>query len=171
MNDSAPKRPPSRWLFVGLIALLLGVFAILSYTAAITKSPTFDEPLHAVAGAVHRQVHDYRIDIEDPPLWLCWAQLLNRNRPLKLDLSSTHWTNMTNFGEEEWQFSIDTLYRTPENDADSFIQRCRPMQVALGVFIGCILAVFAWQLGGPIAGLIAVAFFAFDPTLLGHAAQ
>jgi tetratricopeptide (TPR) repeat protein len=171
MKRSAINRQPRRWPFVVLIALSLAAFAILSYTAAITKSPTFDEPLHAVAGAVHRQVHDYRIDIEDPPLWLYWAELPNWNRPLKLDLSSPNWTTMTRSGENEWQFTIDTLYHTPENDGETFIRRCRPMQVAIGVAVGCVLAAFAWQIGGALAGLIAVVLFAFDPTFLAHSAQ
>jgi tetratricopeptide (TPR) repeat protein len=171
MKRSAINRPPRRWPFVVLIAISLAAFSILSYTAAITKSPTFDEPLHAVAGAVHRQVHDYRIDIEDPPLWLYWAEMPNWNRPLKLDLSSPNWTTMTRSGENQWQFTIDTLYHTPENDGEAFIQRCRPMQVAIGVAVGCVLAAFAWQIGGALAGLIAVVLFAFDPTFIAHSAQ
>jgi tetratricopeptide (TPR) repeat protein len=170
MRDSATDGPNCRWCFVFLILLSLAAFAILSYTAVATKSSTYDEPLHAVAGAVQRQQHDFRMDIEDPPLWLYWAEVLNWNRPLPLDLSSRAWREMPSVGRNEWRFAVDTLYHTPDTDGEAYIRRCRPMQIILGVALGCVLAVFTWQIAGPVASLIAVVLFAFDPTFLAHAA-
>src|SRR5437868_3814343 len=95
MTDSTTGVPHRRWLFVFLIALSLAVFAILSYTAAVMKSSNIDEQMHAVAGAVYRQENDFCMDIEDPPLWLYWAEIPNWNRPLKLDLSLPAWKTRT----------------------------------------------------------------------------
>ncbi len=170
MTNSVTDGPNRRWCFVFLIVLSLAAFAILSYTAVVTKSSTYDEPMHAVAGAVHRQQHDFRMNIEDPPLWLYWAEWPNWSRPLALDLSSRTWKEMSNSGRNEWQFAVDTLYHTPGTDGEAYIRRCRPMQIILGVALGCILAAFTWQVGGPVAALIAVVLYAFDPTFLAHAA-
>jgi tetratricopeptide (TPR) repeat protein len=170
MIDSKTDGQNYRWCFVLLIALSLAAFAILSYTAVLTKSSTYDEPMHAVAGAVHRQQHDFRMNIEDPPLWLYWAELPNWSRPLTLDLSTRTWKEMSSTGRNEWQFAVDTLYHTPGTDGEGYIRRCRPMQIILGVAVGCVLAIFTWQVAGPVAALIAAVLFAFEPAFLAHSA-
>ena len=162
------QRPNRQWLIVGLIAISLGAFAVLSYTAALTKSSTFDEPMHTVAGAVHRQLKDFRMDIDNPPLWLYWAEIPNWGHPLPLDLASPNWKQMPRNNVKEWLFTGETLYSTSETDGEGFVRRCRPMQIILGVAVGCVLAAFGWQIGGAAAGLIAVVLFAFDPTFLAH---
>jgi tetratricopeptide (TPR) repeat protein len=165
-----PKQLMFRWRYALLIGMLLVVFVGLSYTAILTKSSTYDEPMHAVAGAVQRQQHDFRMDIDNPPLWLYWAELPNFGYLLKLDLSSSAWKTMTTNSGNEWQFAIDTLYHTPGTDGEAFVRRCRPMQLVLGATIGMILAIFTWQVGGSVAALIAVALFSLDPAFLAHAA-
>ncbi len=170
MADLATKRPHHQRVFVILIAISLGAFAVLSYTAALTKSSTYDEPMHAVAGASHRQLKDFRMDLDNPPLWLYWAELPNWGRQLPLDLPSSEWTLMPRDNVKEWQFTTNTLYRTSDTDGEGFIRRCRPMQIVWGVAIGCILAICAWQIGGALAGLIAAVLYSFEPNFLGHAA-
>src|SRR4051812_10916063 len=60
---------------LGLCAALLILFAVLSYSAVVTKSATFDEPVHAMSGYVIRNYKDYRIDPEDPALFT-WMSAL-----------------------------------------------------------------------------------------------
>src|SRR4051794_24827112 len=68
-SDAAPSTAFKDWLTLGLCAALLLLFAVLSYSAVLTKTATFDEPLHAVSGYAIRAFGDYRIDPEDPALF------------------------------------------------------------------------------------------------------
>jgi hypothetical protein len=170
MIETATNRPYDRRLFVFLIALSLAAFTILSYTASLTKSSTYDEPMHTVAGAVHRQLKDFRMDLDNPPLWLYWAQLPHLGRQLPLNLSSSEWKLMPRDNVKEWRFANETLYGAQDFNGEAFIRRCRPMQIILGVAIGCVLATWAWQIGGAIAGLFAALLYSFDPNFLAHSA-
>jgi len=73
---------PSPRLTAIFCAAALLVFALLGWSAAQTKSPTFDEPLHAVAGWMHLHESNFVIDPEDPPLFKYWASLPNGPRAL-----------------------------------------------------------------------------------------
>ncbi len=153
-----------------LCAALLALFAILSYSAALTKSPTSDEPLHALGGYLHRTAHDFRINPEDPPLFGYWASLPHRAGTLRVDFDSPQWRDMLkNFGTNQWPFVAKTLFDTAGNDGDRFIQRSRLMFVPVGVMLGALIAWWAWRLSGATAALIATTLFALDPTFLGHA--
>src|SRR5689334_5102210 len=56
-----------------IVAGLLALYAFLAMTAAVSKSPTYDEPLHAVSAWLQIHESDFRVDPEDPPLWKWWA--------------------------------------------------------------------------------------------------
>jgi len=58
-----------------ICAALLLVFAALSYRAVSSKSPTYDEPLHAASAWMSLHHGDFRINTEDPPLFKFWAAL------------------------------------------------------------------------------------------------
>src|SRR5688500_19217995 len=53
------------------------IFCTLSWSAARTKSPTTDEPMHALAAWLWTHERDFRLDPEDPPLWGYWMSLPN----------------------------------------------------------------------------------------------
>src|SRR5437764_15456651 len=81
----AINRQELRWLdetttaktgFVQMIAVLLAmVHAALAITAAIEKSPTFDEPTHLTAGYSYWLKNDYRLDPENGNWSGRWAAL------------------------------------------------------------------------------------------------
>ena len=48
---------------IGVIA-----YAVLCYSAVLTKSVTYDETLHVVSGWTHFYLRDFRIDFDNPPL-------------------------------------------------------------------------------------------------------
>jgi hypothetical protein len=50
---------------VSACLLLLTTFALLSYASVRTKSPVFDEPLHAVSGWTQLRTGDFRMSFED----------------------------------------------------------------------------------------------------------
>ena len=77
----APRAPAAGKTAVrtaALVALLLLAFAALAMTTALSKSPTYDEPLHAVSAFLQLHHDDFRVDPEDPPLWKYLPALTTR---------------------------------------------------------------------------------------------
>ncbi|HMB95081.1 MAG TPA: hypothetical protein VKK61_03500, partial [Tepidisphaeraceae bacterium] len=159
-----------KFLAIAICSALLIVFAIVSYSAVLSKNATFDEPLHALAGFTHRFKGDFRLDPEDPALFGYWAALPHRSDELKIDYNSDSWTQMPKGASwDSWRFCRDTLFWTPGNDVDGFINRSRLMFVIVGVALGAMIAIWSWQLAGVATAIIATALFAFDPNFMGHA--
>ena len=147
---------------------LLGLYAALAWAAVQTKSPTFDEPYHALAGWVQLHRHDYRMDDEDPPLWLYWASLPNGPAAITADVGSPVWRSVPRQLVNQWYWEAQTLWLTPGNDADALVGRCRGMMLVVAVALGAGVAVAAGRAGGTVAAVVATALFALDPNLLAH---
>ncbi len=149
------------------VGLLL--FAILSYGAMRTKSATYDEATHSVGGFVHLTMGDFRVNPEDPVLFGYWGALPQTASDLKIDTQTPSWNGMLDdFSSNQWPFCIQTLYQTPGNDGDAFIQRSRAMFTLVGIALGSLIAWWAWELAGPAAAVFACAFFCFDPNFAAH---
>jgi hypothetical protein len=163
----------SRLTFGAIVACaaLLILFATMSYRAALTKSATYDEPLHLVAGFVHKTEGDFRIDPENPALFGRWAAVPIARDELKLIFDTPLWKRMPeNLTATESAYAMNNLYRTEGNNAEELIQESRRMFVILGVLLGALLACWSWKLAGPLAALVTTALFAFDPNFLAHSA-
>jgi 4-amino-4-deoxy-L-arabinose transferase-like glycosyltransferase len=174
VNTEAPHPRPrlprrATWIAIILCAWLLALFGVLSYRAAMTKSPTMDEPLHATGAYAHVFLHDYRVNPEDPPLWNFWAMLPHRASSLTLRTDSPLWAAILSDTAPQMSFSIITLFQQQGNDGVRFINHSRAMMVLLGVALGAVIAVWAWQLAGPVAAVSATLLYTFDPNFLGHA--
>jgi hypothetical protein len=151
-------------------ALLLVVFAALAMTAALRESATFDEPVQTVAGWIKLRQGDYRLNIEDPPLWEEWAALPNGPNALKPNFYSTEWAGLLEAPAKQWRFVTKTLWNTRGVDGAAFVNRSRGMMLIVGLLLGGFIAFFAWRLAGPFAGLSALTLYALDPNFLAHAA-
>jgi hypothetical protein len=162
---------PNRWVTLAICVAMLIVFWALSRTAIKTKSSTFDEPIHTIGGWTHLRFGDFRNNYEDPPLWQYWAALPCGKDALKVNWTLPSWTGMNAFNDaQQWIFAIQTLYRTPGNDGEAFVQQMRGQMVFIGVLLGAVIGWWSWRLGGALAAIAATAFFAFDPNFLAHAA-
>ena len=157
----------TRLAVAACVALLL-LYTALAWSARSYKSPTYDEPYHAVAGWTHLRFHDYRLDSEDPPLWQLYAALPNGRRALSADFHSSHWLDVPARFVTQWVWCVDTLYRTPGNDPATFIARSQAMMLGVAVALGALTARWAWQVGGPVAAVVTTTLFALDPGLLGY---
>ena len=152
--------------------LLLTLFAVLAGVAVSGKSPTFDEPLHALAGSVLLDKGDSHLDYENPPLWKYWAALPSILSPVRIDVRDPRWNNILNHKLDEYGLMIDTMYHRTGSDAvpDSLIGRGRLMMLLIGVALGVVTTWWSWRLAGPIAGVTACFLFSFDPNFIGHSA-
>ncbi len=153
---------------VFICAGLLLCFAAIAWLAVGTKSPAYDEPYHAVSSWLQFHYFDFRLDDEDPPLWQYWASLLNPKDSLKADFTSEIWRTMPRSLEHQWYWGVQTLYRTPGNDPDKLIAHCRMMMLLVAVGLGVLICVWAWQLCGGAAAVVAVFLFCLDPNFLAH---
>jgi hypothetical protein len=155
-----------------IFLLLMGTFVSLSWLAVNSKSPTYDEPLHALAGWLHLRHHDFRIDPEDPPLWKYLAASCNEKGFLEVRLDSPAMARTMADVYYEWDVVHEMLYETPQNmeASDFLIRRSRLMMLTPAIVLGALIAWWSWKLGGAIAMVIATFAFAFDPNFLGHAA-
>ena len=158
----------TRWAPLACAALI-GLFAAVAWSAVVTKSPTADEPLHAAAGYVKRFHLDFRVDPEDPPLLGYWAMLPHTRRALQVDLTSPTFDEMLHYMWRQWAWVVETLFRTPGNDADRFFNRSRAAMLVPGLLLGALTALWAGRLGGPVAAVAACALYSLDPNFLAHA--
>lgn len=151
------------------VGALLLAFALLSWSAARGKSATTDEPHQFMSAWVQVKLKDLRLDTEDPPLWKYWQMLPHTGRSMTLDLHSPLWQTLHRDRTQGWQWSAVQLYRTPGNDPQLLIGASRAMMLVPAVLLGALVALWAWRLAGPVAGVSAAALFCLDPNFLGHA--
>lgn len=148
---------------------LLGLFAALSYSAVLTKSATYDEPMHALAGWLKLHRGDYRLDYESLPLPARWSALANPADAIRFDATDPNWAQAPNDTYRGFTLVTDTLYRTAGNDGAAFVNRARLMMTMIGIALGALVITWAWTLGGAPAAVVAATLFCLDPNLLGHA--
>ena len=119
---------------------------------------TNDEVLYLAAGHRHLAAKDYRLNTTTPPLAKLLVALPLRLIGVKDDPPRP--------GEDEMAFAYRFVHR--DNPAGRLLGWARVPAVALTLLLA--LAVWRWarMVGGPAAGLIALGFFAFHPSLLAH---
>src|SRR5262245_47545227 len=126
----------------GMCAALLAIFAVLSWSAVSRKSATPHDPLHALAAYVTRFNGVSGLSAKNPPRWKYWAMFPHQRGELKVDFDSSRWNSLP---DDIWQgtsFVVQTLYGTPGNDPDTFINRSRAMMLVWGVVLGALIGVW-----------------------------
>src|SRR5881296_1847708 len=140
---------------VAVCLLLLAGFAALSRSAARTKSPTFDEPLNTVGAWMILHEGDWRVHPDHPALWQYWAALPNGPGALHPDRRPPVWDQMLQNFWSRYLWAADMLFKQPGIDADRVVARSRDMMLIIAVALGCLIALWAWQLAGPTAAIAA----------------
>ena len=75
-----------------ILCVCLAAFCgLISYHAAVTKSPTIDEPTHFGSAYAHVFRRDDRTDPENPVLWKWWAMLPIHRDALSIDPTDRGW--------------------------------------------------------------------------------
>ncbi len=170
-SDIAPRALPRRspvaiFCLVGCV-LLLSVYATLTWKAVRTKAPIIDEPLDVIGASATRELGDFRVNYEDPPLWHYWASLPNSDVASDLNLSSPLWPKVLQDTTSRFDWIRET-FNQPQAKWIDRVNRSRAMMLMIGIGLGAAIGAAAWRFGGPFAALVAVAFYAFDPNFLGH---
>src|SRR4051812_10664406 len=144
---------------IAAIFLILA-FCLQAVLALPRLSATSDEAVHLASGYSYWQTRDFRMNTEHPPLAKLIAALpLLVIRPA-LNTSTDVWKNAS-----EYQFGFDFIYR---NNADRLLFWSRSAMVLLAALGIAITFMWARELFGPGAGLLAAGLYAFSPNLLAH---
>jgi hypothetical protein len=149
---------------------LLLCFAVISFSAVLTKNATIDEPSHSLSGWLSLRRGDFRFETVNPSLWKMWAALSDIGVNLKMVPEPAIWRDLTwNPPPVESGWASRMLFDTPGVDGGAFITRARVMMLILAILLGVLIARWSYRLGGPISAISATAIFCFDPNFIAHA--
>src|SRR5258705_4539530 len=172
--ETRPRRSPApvlRWARSHraklICAALLGVMSVQLLAAVSRKSITTDEVVHIPAGYYHLVVGDFQFLNQHPPVSMMIGTL-----PLLLiqpgEMSATELQKVPR--DDAFVFVVSQRFWSPNDSfyrAASFWTRI-PL-IAFTVLFGLLIFHFAKRLFGERAGVIAVALFTLEPTVLAHA--
>ena len=133
--------------------VLLSVFALQSLWFIQTQSLTYDEPAHIIAGIDAWRHGRFEHWNDHPPLGRLWLTL-----PMSRVDSQFAWQQLPT------GYRVMGMQPGPEEIA----LRTRPMNTLLGLALGATLWFAARQLFSEGAANVALALFAFTPSLIAH---
>ena len=152
-----------------LVGLMLVALFVLSTFVSWHESAIYDEKAHIPAAYTYINAGDMRLNPEHPPLIKDLVGLPLQFLPVNFPYASNEWQNGTN---EQWSTG-DLFINCSDpaqvcNDGDAILFWSRIPITLVAVLLGIVLFLWTRELGGTLAGLLAVAFYAFDPNIIAH---
>jgi len=156
----------------GILALLglvfVGLHLYLGQAALSTFAPTYDEPVHLTAGYTYLTTGDYRFNGDHHPAFgEMWAALPLIFTNPTFPVTHPAWMIQRWTPREQYRFADTFLFKNRVSPK-KLMSAGRWMQLLLSVFLGILLFCLATKMQGPFAGVLALGFWAFSPTLLAH---
>lgn len=145
------------------VAALLAAFALQCVLSMREMSPTSDEVPHLAAGYSYLKTGDYRLNQEHPPLLKIVAALPLLAMDLDFDTGHPSWR-----AGNEWVFG-EQFVNQNKVSAQRIIFWGRSPMVGLGVLLGLVVFMWAREIYGSRAGLLALLLYAFCPNMLANA--
>lgn len=149
-----------------LCGCLLVVMAVNMFAAISRKGITNDEIIHIPAGYYHLVAGEFQINNEHPPLAKMWAALPllllqpNESPPTTAEKQGTFNNLSYSYEQRFWQSNQAQFGR--------ILFWTRSMMIVLTMVLGVLIFLYARSLFGSRAGVIAVALFTLEPTVLAH---
>ena len=163
------------------VPALIALFLICGFVSLTLDSATFDETAHLGAGVSYLETGDFRLNPEHPPLvkLIAAAPLVILHRGGG-DYDSPVWkgeplsdADSRRSHAAEWGFGFELLNGSHEaaarRDPALRLTPARSAILVLGALLALVVYVWARELFGPPAGLLALAVAVTCPTLLAHA--
>lgn len=146
-----------------LLALIfLSVFAFLLLSTAASQGPVWDEPTTLAVGYYTLKTSDFVINYHPPLGYELSALPLLFVRP-SLELPA----DAASYRDSSYLSFLRSFYPLVRNGG-SFFFVGRLVSVAFAVLLGFLVFFWASRLYGKAAGVFALAFFVFDPVVLGN---
>ncbi len=146
-----------------IAATLLAIMAILLVTSTRQQSQTFDESTHLFAGFEYWKHADFGRNPEHPPL----VKLLASLPLLRMGLHEPPAIPIPFFKAQDFINGTQLLYTA---DADAILLRGRLMIALLSLTLGLLVFLATKEIFGPLAAILALFLFAFEPNLLANGA-
>jgi len=149
-----------------ICAGLLLVMAVNMFAAISHKGITNDEIVHIPAGYYHLVAGDFQLNNEHPPLIKMWAALPllliqpNESPPTAEEKEGT-------FNGLTWSYE-HRFWQSNHTQFETILFWTRAMMIVLTLALGVLIFFYARSLFGSRAGVIAVALFTLEPTVLAH---
>jgi Dolichyl-phosphate-mannose-protein mannosyltransferase len=160
-TDSPKPVRWQRWIWVLPVTTVL-LFQLITIRE---KSPSYDEVTHLPAGYSYLSTREIRLNPQHPPLVkeICAIPLLFF--PMKPDLLRELQSHEDNAKGYEWTFGRKFLF---SQNADFILFLGRIPVLLFSVGLAALLMFWAGDLWGSRAGLIALVWYLFDPTVMAH---
>ncbi|MBZ0268744.1 glycosyltransferase family 39 protein, partial [bacterium] len=159
MSRPADRGGPGERGAAGALLLLFALLAVLSMRA---KTFTFDETAHLAAGISYVKTGDFRMNPEHPALPKLLAGAAAAAAGADVRPEGKAWET-----GEQWDFARETLYGGDASWKRILFAGRLPM-VLLGVLLGAVLWTWMRAMTGPGGAFVALALYAFSPTVLAH---
>jgi len=150
-----------RLFWPATIALLACLCAAQLYPAW-HESNIGDEPVELAAGYSYLRTGDFRMNPEHPPLAKILAALPLLALHPSLPLDSTAWTRADEYG-----FGMQ-FFEQNSHLIDPLLFSARLVSIFLTACLGLAIALWTRSAFSPGAAMLALALYAFDPTVIAH---
>ncbi|MGO8702537.1 MAG: ArnT family glycosyltransferase [Candidatus Brocadiia bacterium] len=165
LHDTAGGASRTARMLTGfpMVAALLAIHFALAVTSVMNKCTTADEIAHLPAGYCYWIHNDYRLNPENgnfPQRWCALPLLLGRYA-FPAD-ASRFWT-----ASNVWAVGHQFFYLMG-NDVQAMLLKGRAFTALLSVMLGLIVYFWSRRLFGPIGGMISLALYVFNPTMLAN---
>lgn len=157
----AQKRGLSRALAGCLLLVMIAEVAL----SVRQESPSWDEGDHIYSGYMNWLHDEYDLNPEHPPLVKLVATLPLLGLKLKVPPRQGRY-----FKDEAYYGGHALLFgNSPRYSADTLLFRVHMAALVFGLTLAVLLFAAGSEMFGPLAGLVAMALFVFDPTVLANA--
>ena len=152
-------------LEVALRIILLATTILVPLIIMRAKSATYDEVVHLPAGFSYLTTGLVKLNAQHPPLIkeICALPLLLLHPSRVIDRKTLE--NHTVSPSDEWEYGRKFLF---SQDADRLLYWGRVPAVLLSLGLAGLILIWARRLWGGPSSLLALALYAFDPTITAH---
>lgn len=147
-------------------AALLVLMAANLFASISRKNITNDEIVHIPAGYYHLVTGDFQLNNEHPPLVKMWAALpLLFIQPTEAPPTAAEMQGV--FNELTWSYD-QRFWQNNKEQFETISFWARAMMIVFTVCFGALIFTYARELFGARAGVLAVALYSLEPTVLAH---
>jgi Dolichyl-phosphate-mannose-protein mannosyltransferase/Tetratricopeptide repeat len=146
-----------------IVVVLLVLFVVLLVGSVRQESQMFDESAHIFAGTQYWKHGDFGRNPEHPPL----AKLLAAIPVLSMDIKEPQPIPIPFFKAQDIVNGSQFLY---SGDADAILLRGRLVIALISIALAVLVFFAAQEMFNPLAGVLALGIFSFEPILLANGA-
>ena len=149
-------------LFWPALAVMLAWLCAMQVRSALRESVTADEPVEISSGYSYLTTGDFRMEPIHPPLSKMFAALPLLWFRLVSPPDQTAWDHV-----DETHFAAQWMAAN-QRKQDGIVLAARLTSIFLTLCFGVAIALWTRSTFGPAAALLAIVFYAFDPTITAH---